>query len=820
MSNQKLQMKYHPAKKEVEFKRFQSSQEIPIRSDSKLTKYMNKKGRFVLQDHGKSFFEDITRAFDGEKTVKIEVITTKIDFEDFKQMIEHFNVGSTCHIDATLLCELPDMNETFHTVKEHGEKSMKILKEHQAKFHYLIASNDSVKTCVENFSAEVLKEVKSIEEKISSLNENSINLCFAGVYSAGKSALINAILGYSILPENINSETAQIFRIQSPEHDKPVRITLNIQNDFTEIVWNKSAKYFEFTAGPSESVSRRNIQTTINMNKEKLQHIQICEILKTLNNDKDFLLNIKIFFPIPLDNGKVQFTIYDTPGTDSNYNDHQQVLEHALTDQTHSILIFVVAPNKTEGEGNNALLNYLKEVDQKDSKTSIDIGRSLFVMNWADSIEIAERNDLNTAEIRDKNDEKLSIKLADKKLFFTSAKIAYAAKANKNGIATGKEDYVIEFDGKKASNEKYGCYYQQNRCATSEFATKEMISRSDEALKNAKKKNDNNEILHICSGLHALETEIITYGEKYSSAVKAFAIIDSVDKALAKMNNSAKSLEGQTQGKIEKNQAGIELLRRTIYDIIQRSYEKRAMPKDVLIPDDVLKRLHLDKESLMGNVIGKPKSFIDKLLRKGFFGLGKVKFKENDKKFISECIVNVLDDFTSDFKKARRNSLEELRDGFIEEVKKAIQDNGELSDKAKQYVLDIRSPEVKECANIADFGELYDSHKRSDKFLFFEREYIDKDKFIQVVEEKLAVIADGLYTDYGKDYRKSIVVVLKEVEDEFINNIEKYSVLIKALLEEKEVMEQLQKLFLEVASSLEECQEELNCVIWSGEKNG
>lgn len=48
MSDQLLQMKYHPAKKEVEFRRFQSGKEVPIRSDSKLTKYMNKKGQFVF----------------------------------------------------------------------------------------------------------------------------------------------------------------------------------------------------------------------------------------------------------------------------------------------------------------------------------------------------------------------------------------------------------------------------------------------------------------------------------------------------------------------------------------------------------------------------------------------------------------------------------------------------------------------------------------------------------------------------------------------------------------------------------------------------
>ena len=50
MSKLYLQMKYHPAKKEVEFRRFENGKEIMI-SGGKLQRYMNKKGQFVLQDH-------------------------------------------------------------------------------------------------------------------------------------------------------------------------------------------------------------------------------------------------------------------------------------------------------------------------------------------------------------------------------------------------------------------------------------------------------------------------------------------------------------------------------------------------------------------------------------------------------------------------------------------------------------------------------------------------------------------------------------------------------------------------------------------------
>lgn len=220
MSSQKLKMTYHPAKKEVLFERFGAEgTPVTIRSDSKLYKYMNKKGQFILQDHGDAFFEDIAKAFDGESSVDMEVVTTKSDFGDFEQMVEYYNEGHSVKINATLLAELPDMNTTYTKVKEHGEKAIAILKKHREDFHTIQTDTPAVKESIDSFSQEVYKASALIREKIDCMGDNNINLCFAGVYSTGKSTLINAILGYRILPEAIHSETARMFEIKSPQKD-------------------------------------------------------------------------------------------------------------------------------------------------------------------------------------------------------------------------------------------------------------------------------------------------------------------------------------------------------------------------------------------------------------------------------------------------------------------------------------------------------------------------------------------------------------------------------------------------------------------------
>ena len=814
MSRQILNMKYHPAKKEVYFSRFQSETEIPIRNDSILMKYMNNKGAFVLQDHGNAFFEDITKVFDGETNVNIEVVTTRKDFEDFMQMLEYFNETSTIHVNATLISELPDMDEAYKVVKNHGNEAIRILKMHESTFGNIIYKHNNVKACIDDFSRDVRMEIDSIQEKINSLNLNNINLCFTGVYSAGKSALINSILGYPILPEAIKSETARMFSIQSPRNEESVRIIFYIRNSYTEIMWKNIDNVFEFVAGETECKSRERIQTIINENRDKAQYKQINEILKALNSDDEINPDIRIYFPIPLDNDKLQFKIYDTPGTDSNFGEHQQILKDALSEQTHSILVFVAAPNKTEGEGNNSLLNYLKEAEKKDSKTSIDIGRSLFVVNWADSIGPEQRKALQSAEIKDKTDENFSIKLSDKKLFFTSAKIAYAAKSRMNGISTEYEDFEIRKNIYTIDDPTHGCYYKQNRCATSDFATNKMIESNEEALRKAQEENDEMKKMFICSGVYALETEIKEYGEKYASAVKTFSIIDSVDKALSKVNSRAISLEHMNHEDIKSVNAEISNLKEIMEYKINDAYYKHLIPKNNPLPDNILRRLNLSKEMLDSKLIGEPKTFIEKLLKGWFFGIGTVKYSKKNKDMITQKIATVLDDFSRVFLEERQNVLRESCNDFRRDIEDAIRKNGDISEAAKSYILNVPEPNLKNAKNIESFGEIYDNYKRSKKVLFSNKEYIDKDSLIKDIELKLMNIGSDITSDYTEDFRDTLEKLLEECKSNYIQNIEKYSVQIKAWIQEKNALEQLKDKLSNAAADLINCQNDLNKIIW------
>lgn len=821
MAKNVLQMKYHAAKKEISFRRFQDDEEIAIKSGGALSKYTNMKGKFVLQDFGNTFFRDISKVFDGISSVEIQAIMTSLDYEDLVQMIENYNQDpkSECTFLPTLLAELPDMKSTYEAVKKFGEDAIGILGANRSKLFDIPLDNDNVKQSAESFAAQIDDEIKNIKEKIDSLSDNRVSLCFTGVYSAGKSALINAILGYKILPEDIKSETAKMFRIYSPEKEGKIKIIFALCNVYTVLAWNSEDGGFEFKKGPSENTIRKEIQVLLNdiIKQGKRQDEQVRCLLDKLNGYEEVSSEIKIEFPVPLDKESVQFTIYDTPGTDSNYAAHQHVLTEALENQTQSILIFVAKPDGLEGSGNNALLNYLKEAEHKNSKTSIDISRSLFVINKADGQTTDARKTLQKQEIKDQKDGAFTIKLEDKKLFFTSALYGYSAKAVKNGTPS-PQDLAFIIAGKALlatdGNPMSFCY-RDNRCASSECATNTMIQKCDDALKVAQEKQDDAGIVSICSGLYALETEILQYGEKYAAAVKAFAIIDSVDKALAKLTHQACSLRESNQEEIAAIERNIDELRKTINEAIEGEYQSRTISKDKKIPEDIRKKLKIDSKTLNETLYGGTEIYLDKTLKGAFFGLGKVKFKETDKTKIKDGISSIISEFTNNFMAEREKLLKSERDTFIEAVKTAINENGEISEAAKKFFQDIPKPEIARNRGITNIDGIYNSNKRTEKVLFFfEKERLDKKKFIEDIKDSLNGIANDMADEYAIDYQKALETILMAVKSNFEQNLEKYSLYMDAMINNREAMKKLGEKIENAASDLVECEDDLNEIIW------
>lgn len=126
----------------------------------------------------------------------------------------------------------------------------------------------------------------------------------------------------------------------------------------------------------------------------------------------------------------------------------------------------------------------------------------------------------------------------------------------------------------------------------------------------------------------------------------------------------------------------------------------------------------------------------------------------------------------------------------------------------------IDTPEVEEFTGSYEFGELYRKKKRTKKVLWMDKEYLDRESFIRDMNKKLRTITGELADNYSENYRNSLNNLLRKVESEFNLNMEKYSVSLRAKLEDKEAMEVLKKKILVAADELHGCQMKLDSVIW------
>ena len=814
-----LEMKYHPAMKEVQFRRFADGKEIEIPPESVLRTYMNKKD-FVLQHQGNTFFDELTCAFDGETGINMDVITTAADYEEFEGMTDYYHRtgNSSCKIQPKLTGELPDMTETFAAIKHLGEQSTEMLKRHEATFARRKEDSSlgsSVKESVEKYHEILQGNIDNITAKMKELNESQVSLLFTGAYSSGKSTLINAILGYRILPEAIESKTARIFCISSPSDDRVKGIRFECGGQYMDLVWDP--RIHRFIMPQVDHPLRDEVWEWLKEIEERQEFEQFYMVLDRLNNEKSVGTTIYVTFPIPLDNDKVRFCIYDTPGTDSDSDKHHSVLKKAMEDQTHSILIFVCPPDRLEGSGNNKILQFLKEIEEQ-GNTGIDRDRSLFVINQADTKKIRELKELQSAEIVCNGERPFSFKLAEKKLFFISAAVAYSAKAVKNDIA-GEEEREIASDTKLA--QKGSIYYfpsQLNHAAQSEFATNAIQERCAATLQAAEKSGERADVLHVCSGLYALEDEISRYGEKYAAAVKASSLIGAVDHVFRQLQREADSLNNANEEAIEQVNEEIGELEKVLQDSIGTASEQRQIVLKKL-PEDVRIGLGIDRSAVGTWVEGGMDWIKNRLQKDERFFSDKIEYSSKAKKEIYCVVENKANEFQNNFLEACVVELKRQRDDFIRDVQAAIRENGGISEAAKKYIIDIPAPEIVPPKGLDNVMEIYNDAKKEESFLFFFRqENVDQEAFLEKTEKFLAKLSGELTDAFTEKYKQALNHIIEAVKNNFTERLDEYSIRLHALNEDREQMQQYGQELVSAADDIKGYQENLEEIIWR-EKN-
>lgn len=210
-----------------------------------------------------------------------------------------------------------------------------------------------------------------------------------GTMSAGKSTLINAIIGYDIFPSTNEACTAKIMTYSSDNNLK------NIKGIF----------YGDY------------IKTYENLTKKDID----------LSNKYNELKRVDLYGPINNINKDIHIKLIDTPGVNNSQNsNHQKITYEALEKEEFDTILYIL--NATQLDINDDALLLVKLRDYIEKNYSKDI---IFILNKIDEID-AEKESLEEIYENAKKYISKNTNMSNHSIIVTSAYYANLIKKQKN----------------------------------------------------------------------------------------------------------------------------------------------------------------------------------------------------------------------------------------------------------------------------------------------------------------------------------------------------------------------------------------------------
>ncbi|MBR6382607.1 MAG: dynamin family protein [Lachnospiraceae bacterium] len=833
-----LMIMYHPVKKEIRFLAKAKGEfvEIPYAMCPWLNQYGPDNGEFLLQNHGNKFFDDIWEQFLRDN-VNLVFKGTKVDYEDFVKKVREYNKSvNEDRFKVTQFIELPSVTEIYTAIADFCDATLET-------FDNELQNSDIRKSFVERKT--------EFESKKAKLNNSDVNLCLVGTYSSGKSTFINALIGKRILPESINSETAKMFRIKNAK-EPAVSFVIKKGSDpdtsvIANIVWDAEKKRFAFHADGECEITQEKINSEVNsaIMFRLQQHEQLYQVLKKLNDipnmgtdeNEEYIDGIiEVSFPIPLDEN-INFTFYDTPGTDSNSNEHLLVLQKALAQQTNSILIVLYEPTKMEGTGNSILYNLINSSNRENEATTIDLTRSLHVINQADTKSLTDLQLLKKKKVEvtlketDKiyNEEAQQIDLSKERLFFVSSKAAYIAKAIGNNVDTEDERRWLANHKNEINNDPVddpfrvdniqvdvdtGMYFKLDKLARSDNETKALIKDCFEELKKCNNPEDSSlypilQRIYVNSGMYAIEKEIIQYGRKYALAVKAKGLYDGIKSVVDFIREDYEVIENQARLSKEEIERNINTMKTSMVKDIDEAYADyltNMTTENMVFQIDDINQLY----TVMGNRQIQAGKIADKMK---WIALRPEVFEEKN-----NIIRNELNRYLQEIDDNYKNNRGRILIQQIDELK------GIIIKKISGYK-GIDEEIIKRITNVADTQVPPSSLKalKMDEYINKQKAIFifstnDKKSYKNDVETMFANTTKVQFDSYIEEITKVAIDKTAELVQEFKNNIDIISANLELLIKDEEKASAEQAKAKAVLDLVEKKDKELNMRIWGEDK--
>ena len=409
--------------------------------------------------------------------------------------------------------DLPDMllnefNDNKFAVSFHGiimdyEDLKEVLDEaqEQHKFWYYLKWEKAQEVAdKEKLIDEVFQEIQNgpfeelksdeIKTAFQNAKSNDFEVCVVAPMSAGKSTLINAMLGKELMPSKAEACTAMITRIKDVDQ--------------------QGASF------RAEVYCKGKLSETL----EELDY----SAMERLNAD-DTVEEVRVYGNIPfVSSDELSLVLVDTPGPNNARDDsHEKVQQNALGKSSKALVLYIMT-NEYGTDDDVETLNGVAETMSVGGKQSKD--RFLFVVNKMDD---RNKNDGSTEEALNRVREYLKERGINNPNLFPAAALPALniRRMEKETVDEDIEEHTEYLIRKLNRNE----YLHLEKHASLPGSIKEDI---EDWLKKTKKeweekngkKNENSQEALIHTGVISIEAAIRQYVEKYAKTARIKNITD------------------------------------------------------------------------------------------------------------------------------------------------------------------------------------------------------------------------------------------------------------------------------------------------------
>ena len=649
-----------PFKKEIEYQWYDFNNEEYLEFDPENSKLASEElTHATIQNRAYEIVNVINKECNvGNVGLEIIFIGAENDYDDF------CNVISNYYSEANIEC----IRDT-HFYNTAGDVMPKIKK----KF-------SDVKETLEKYG-DTDGKIKELINKYSDAVKPSISLCMMGLYSAGKSAFINSIIGSEVLPSASDPTTAKVFKIYC---DKKYQIRFLFDEKECVLIF-EGATYKPSSNCDKEIIKKLQSIMEADTQRDEVFHMnRALDILNTYANAEHKISDI-IEIRMPFDRTSLptemfDFVIYDTPGSNSDNNvRHFEVLKDSLDKQTNALPIFLTTPDTMDAEDNDKILNLIEEIG-----AALDTTNAIVVVNKAD-----EKGQKTLSEKREKCQSLRITKWKSTRIFFLSSVIAIASKKDN---PDDKDEWLDE-DMFETYEEKEPKYSSDER-KLFEYNIVDK-SKADNIAAYADDKKTTH--LYKNSGLESIEKEIVEYARKYALYNKCQQASDYLQAAIDLCAKNIEKAEEERKTELKRATERFDSMQKSLCNNLEN---KKAAIAGYNVEFQQLMLKDFEKFVIQNNLRPFPddKKKIQKKLQDFWKGFKETEKREKKDKGwaaskmqfqVNEIYNGYLTAFSQETRRDITSFWSKKSAQFKDECKKVIHDNSALTVQQKQILESI-----------------------------------------------------------------------------------------------------------------------------------